>query len=572
MKTEPMSFIKRVLLQMRYGEAAIDEPAAVLKVAEDDFYDCMFPVIQRVADEYEAADVKIEELEIDLGELTMEEVPFQLEKSLKKALEQHITPFHNDKTAFAPSKQVVGKASNSSQGSHEQFSEPYGWQVEGTSSVVARHHHLPGEEGHVFAEEGGSLALAHQFLLFLGDEQLPWTEEPSHFDADNWCGDEIFSLLSDLNFSRSIYKQCQQPAALCRLLMYGNDEFLVQVAGQWLNDDTLHTYQLRELLFHHGIMAVERQALPLISALPSALLRLLLLILVREGCPTDVQLNDSSMELLTKAFHELYMEKGLLLTEMTLSVREDEDQPEGLESIEDDMQAIFKPFLPAAEQMTASWKKHLLEEVRDFGKTKASSCGARLTETTLSIREDEDQPEGISTFMSDGRHYETDVAGIVLLHPFLPIFFQRVGLLDAQNRFLSLEKQLHAVHLLRYLAGKNQPHQSYQLVLEKIVCGLPPDFPIPSEYEVGDDEKMEISDLFGAVRQYWRAVSETSTPGIQRSFIHRQGMACFEEPYWVLRVEESAVDILMDEIPWELSMLVLPWCEFPVWVEWQNYR
>ena len=84
---------------MRYGEAAIDEPAAVLKVAEDDFYDCMFPVIQRVADEYEAADVKIEELEIDLGELTMEEVPFQLEKSLKKALEQHITPFHNDKTA-----------------------------------------------------------------------------------------------------------------------------------------------------------------------------------------------------------------------------------------------------------------------------------------------------------------------------------------------------------------------------------------------------------------------------------------------------------------------------------------
>ena len=59
---------------MRYGEAAIDEPAALLKVAEDDFYDCMFPVIQRVADEYEAADVKIEELEIDLGELTMEEV------------------------------------------------------------------------------------------------------------------------------------------------------------------------------------------------------------------------------------------------------------------------------------------------------------------------------------------------------------------------------------------------------------------------------------------------------------------------------------------------------------------
>ena len=168
------------------------------------------------------------------------------------------------------------------------------------------------------------------------------------------------------------------------------------------------------------------------------------------------------------------------------------------------------------------------------------------------------------------KRYSTDVAGIVLLHPFLANYFRQVKLLDKNNQFISLEKQIHAVHLLRYLTGKRERHHSHLLNVEKIICGLSPTFPIPSKYNCSEIEKKEAQDMFAAIKQYWKSVSKTSIEGIQTSFIHRQGIITFEEPYWLIRVEGSTLDILMDDLPWEMSMLMFPWMDRNILIEWQS--
>ena len=168
------------------------------------------------------------------------------------------------------------------------------------------------------------------------------------------------------------------------------------------------------------------------------------------------------------------------------------------------------------------------------------------------------------------KRYSTDVAGIVLLHPFLANYFRQVKLLDKNNQFISLEKQIHAVHLLRYLTGKRERHHSHLLNVEKIICGLSPTFPIPSKYNCSEIEKKEAQDMFAAIKQYWKSISKTSIEGIQTSFIHRQGIITFEEPYWLIRVEGSTLDILMDDLPWEMSMLMFPWMDRNILIEWQS--
>ena len=168
------------------------------------------------------------------------------------------------------------------------------------------------------------------------------------------------------------------------------------------------------------------------------------------------------------------------------------------------------------------------------------------------------------------KRYSTDAAGIVLLHPFLANYFRQVKLLDKNNQFISLEKQIHAVHLLRYLTGKRERHHSHLLNVEKIICGLSPTFPIPSKYNCSEIEKKEAQDMFAAIKQYWKSISKTSIEGIQTSFIHRQGIITFEEPYWLIRVEGSTLDILMDDLPWEMSMLMFPWMDRNILIEWQS--
>jgi len=175
-------------------------------------------------------------------------------------------------------------------------------------------------------------------------------------------------------------------------------------------------------------------------------------------------------------------------------------------------------------------------------------------------------------------------AGLVLLHPFIISLFKNLSLVtdvdsplqsvDIFNRkkmeFVSYEAKVNAVHLLRELVGSDTPHFSHLLTLEKILCGFGPNYDLPLEWEPTDLEKQEITSLLDAVRSYWRTLQNSSNGSLQKAFLQRPGSVEFSEGNWIVRVEGNAMDILMEDLPWELSFIVLPWLDNPIIIDWQK--
>lgn len=165
-----------------------------------------------------------------------------------------------------------------------------------------------------------------------------------------------------------------------------------------------------------------------------------------------------------------------------------------------------------------------------------------------------------------------DDAGLVLLHPFLPTLFSRAGLLDEKNRFKGLTEKDKAAHLLRFASGNANLHFDHLMNLEKVFCGLPVQYPMMPDFPISDSEKLEINDMLESVCQYWKPLNGTSVAGLQQSFLRRNGMIVLDSGTWLIRVEGMAVDILLDDLPWEISTILFPWTDDLFVVDWQrNY-
>lgn len=160
-------------------------------------------------------------------------------------------------------------------------------------------------------------------------------------------------------------------------------------------------------------------------------------------------------------------------------------------------------------------------------------------------------------------------AGLVLLHPFIGRMMSNLGLV--KNRaFVSPLARIRAVHLLRDLTGSKEPHHNHNLILEKILCSLPVGYILPPEWKPTEKEKEETEALLQAVCDYWKPLSKSSTSALCGSFLHRPGAIERFQDTWTIRVEGRTIDILLDDLPWEISIIYLPWLEKPLSVEWQR--
>jgi hypothetical protein len=159
-----------------------------------------------------------------------------------------------------------------------------------------------------------------------------------------------------------------------------------------------------------------------------------------------------------------------------------------------------------------------------------------------------------------------DNAGLILLHPFLPRFFETLGIAN-KSEIIQTEK---ALALLHYLTTGQTNTPEYELVLPKILCNIPLSTPIPSEIEITQNEKDEASALLDAVIKHWEALRDTSRDGLRGSFLIRPGkLSLKDDDDWLIQVESRTFDILLEQLPWGISMIKLPWMNKMLWVEWR---
>ena len=158
-------------------------------------------------------------------------------------------------------------------------------------------------------------------------------------------------------------------------------------------------------------------------------------------------------------------------------------------------------------------------------------------------------------------------AGLVILHPFLSTYFNRLAMLD-KGDFISENMRHRAVHLLQYLAFGTETNEEHELVLNKILCNIPVGEPIIPAIELTEHEKTVSSELLNAVIVQWDKLKNSSAGSLQASFIQRDGALHKVEENWNLKVEVRGYDVLLSTLPWGLGMVKTPWMTDFIYVEW----
>lgn len=160
-----------------------------------------------------------------------------------------------------------------------------------------------------------------------------------------------------------------------------------------------------------------------------------------------------------------------------------------------------------------------------------------------------------------------DNAGLVLLHPFLSSLFTDFELL-AEGQFKDSESQTIAVHLLHYLATKQEFAAEHELAMEQFLCGWDSDWPIEREVALSREMKNECETLLTAAIGHWSALKNTSPDGLREGFLQREGKLILNDFQDRLIVESKTHDVLLSYLPWGYSIFKLSWMKSALYVEW----
>ncbi len=171
-----------------------------------------------------------------------------------------------------------------------------------------------------------------------------------------------------------------------------------------------------------------------------------------------------------------------------------------------------------------------------------------------------------------GDHLYLANAGLVLFNPFLPRFFERIGVLtpDAQGvpRVTGIEAASRAVHMLQYLVDERCDAPEPELALNKLLSGVPVAAPIARAIELTDADRLLCDELTRAMIANWPIIRNTSPAGLRETFLQREGRLRREADHWTLNVQRKTLDVLVDQIPWSLALIYHRWMAEPVHVNW----
>ena len=572
------NIINNVTLHFQY-DSFWGEESQVTEIAEKQYDDYVLPVLEEVIEKYSNYDLNIENLCIDLGAIKPSDIPDKLRLLLDEEIRSRI-------------------AGNRIPGSSE-------W----------------GKE--VLADE--PYKAINEVLRYLVFEEVPWTEDTELFIPEQWVNQYAGLLLSDGTYINQLRELCAiNNTARYRLFSCFTTDFLckfalelivlayqqdIKMLLEYVPETEEQPWKAQQRIQEQPLKAQQRtQEQPLETqagmdqpvatqprhsvVLPDALnhtadneeqmFREILALIQQQDHATKEQISvHGRNEKLDRAL--LGWLKSIPKTTLFHLIEvlcEGKSLPQHAESGQHEHSQRGL----STQQVTLQKRTHVgkLAEKKGDGKEAPGASGSfppteeayyqqLLEKSWDSIEVELAQSLPASGYGADmdSRRFFTATAGLVLLHPFIPSFLRKLNLLDERDRFASINDAVHAVHLLHFLASDEELHHSHKLSLEKLLCGLPVNFPIPREYEIEKEERQEVNNLLAAVCQHWKPLNNTSISGLQYSFIQRSGLLDFEEPYWTVRVKGSAIDILMNDLPWGCSTIMFPWIENMIWIDWQ---
>ena len=187
-------------------------------------------------------------------------------------------------------------------------------------------------------------------------------------------------------------------------------------------------------------------------------------------------------------------------------------------------------------------------------------------EQAMVANQTKDSEFPVSEIKSD--KYFIQNAGVIILAPFLPLLFKELELVK-NNTFLSDEAKERAICLIHYMLNNTQENfEEHEMTLNKILCGFPIFNPLIYTITITDKEKEECNNVLASVVEHWKALKNTSPESMRQAFFVRDGLIERQTNGWNLKIERTTIDILLDKLPWGISIIKLPWSEETIFVDW----
>lgn len=162
---------------------------------------------------------------------------------------------------------------------------------------------------------------------------------------------------------------------------------------------------------------------------------------------------------------------------------------------------------------------------------------------------------------------EINNAGVIILWPYLEMFFKELDLVKNKT-FIDEPSRWKAVQLLHYLAFGSEVSEEHEWALNKVLCGMQTSDFVPEEFELSNEEREECNNLLKSVVRNWKALKNTSAEGLQQAFLQRNGLLKNDPDGYLIEIERTAIDVLLDKLSWSISIIKLPWNKGLIHIKW----
>lgn len=199
-----------------------------------------------------------------------------------------------------------------------------------------------------------------------------------------------------------------------------------------------------------------------------------------------------------------------------------------------------------------------LKQEKTRSKSKSDSKSVNEEQKELVSKKLESPDHNNNTTLT--KYYITN-AGLVILHPFMKRLFDSLGYLK-KNTWKDIQTQHRAVLLLQYLINFNTEIFENDLLLNKLLCGVPVENTVNTKWDITKKEEEQCKALLNSVIKHWKVLKKTSIATLQESFFQRAAkIELNKNDRYEITVEQKSIDVLLDQLPWGIGMIKTPWMD-----------
>ncbi|MCG3266179.1 contractile injection system tape measure protein [Yoonia sp. I 8.24] len=164
----------------------------------------------------------------------------------------------------------------------------------------------------------------------------------------------------------------------------------------------------------------------------------------------------------------------------------------------------------------------------------------------------------------------TQIAGLILFHPYIAMLFDRLEIRRADTKINAEDLPL-ARAALGHLAQGETGYGTAADPLYDCLLGRPSDADALPSHLLTPANHALIDGLVQSVIAQWGRLGNTSPDGLRSAFVQRGGVMDLDDPTQPkLTVNKGAYDMLLDGLPWAFNVIALPWMPAPLHVDWRQ--